>query len=149
MDSLRASSLAIVAFAALVLGACDDGGAGARDANVILDGGGGGCGDAGCAAGLTCCGGACVNQVNDPRNCGLCGYRCPGPSAFCSGGVCAQAPCNPGNVCATPSAALCCGAACCKTGELCCEVNRGGPSRGPECVAPIAGTCPVGCPLCK
>jgi hypothetical protein len=148
MASLRASSLALAALAALVVGACDDGGAGARDAGVILDGGGG-CGDAGCAAGLTCCGGACVNQVNDPSNCGLCGYRCPGPSAFCSGGVCAQAPCNPGNVCAMPSAALCCGATCCKTGELCCEVNRGGPSRGPECVAPIAGTCPVGCPLCK
>jgi hypothetical protein len=146
MVSLRASALVVLLAAA---GACDDGGAGdggVRDANVSFDGSGA-CGDAGCAAGLTCCGGACVNTVNDPHHCGLCERACAGPSPFCSGGSCDQAPCNPGTVCST-AGTLCCGDTCCGAGQLCCEVDRGGPSRGPECVAPVAGSCPVGCPLC-
>lgn len=143
-----AALVGAAALVALVLAAtaCDQPTGG--DAGVIVDGGAS-CGDAGCAAGLSCCNGACVNPANDPRNCGGCGAACPGPSAFCSGGACAQAPCNPGTVCSVPSATLCCGAACCKTGQICCEVDRGGPSRGPECVAPVAGTCPAGCPLCR
>ncbi|HZS36082.1 MAG TPA: hypothetical protein VFF06_04615 [Polyangia bacterium] len=145
MLSLRASAVAVLVLAA----ACDDGGAGdggARDANVVFDAGD--CGDAGCAPGLACCAGACVNPVNDPHHCGACDVACPGPSPFCASGACAQAPCNPGQVCSAPGQPLCCGSACCRAGDLCCEVDRGGPSRGPECVAPIAGTCPIGCPLC-
>jgi hypothetical protein len=43
---------------------------------------------------------------------------------------------------------FCCGSVCCGAGELCCEVNMGGPSFGPKCVAPVNGTCPQGCPAC-
>jgi hypothetical protein len=132
-----------LACAAVLLGACDQPAAGAGDGGV------GACGDAGCAAGLTCCGGACVNFANDIHHCGGCTVTCGGPSPFYSGGSCAQAPCNPGVVCSAPNATLCCGASCCAAGQLCCDINHGGPSRGPECAAPVAGTCPVGCPLCK
>lgn len=33
------------------------------------------------------CGGACVDVMSDPRNCGSCGNEC-GPAAHCMGGVC-------------------------------------------------------------
>lgn len=50
--------------------------------------------DGGCGAGLHDCNGKCVNEGNDPSNCGMCGHTCPGPDsgtgmAICNGGTCA------------------------------------------------------------
>ena len=40
-----------------------------------------------CARGLTACGGACVDLIGDPANCGGCGVVC-GPDQACLAGVC-------------------------------------------------------------
>src|SRR5581483_6064465 len=103
-----------------------------------------------CMTGRNCCGGACVNEQNDPMNCGTCGKVCEGATPLCSGGQCVTPPCDstPG-VCAAN--ALCCGSSCCAPGQLCCQVDgpiSGGP---PGCFTPTADqkTCPQGCaPLC-
>jgi hypothetical protein len=51
-------------------------------------GGAGGAGGAGgCPAGQSECGGACVDVVADPQNCGRCGNVC-GPGAICQAGAC-------------------------------------------------------------
>jgi hypothetical protein len=47
-----------------------------------------------CAAGYRCCSGSCVDQFNDPYNCGACGNVCqPGPNEFadCLDGQCVYA----------------------------------------------------------
>ena len=100
------------------------------DTGVRPDSGGGGCGAGGaCAGGLRCCDGACVNEGNDPFNCGGCGVRCAAPSSMCAGGHCGTPLCAPG----------------CVAGQTCCELDGPGPTRI-QCVA--GSTCPVGCPLC-
>jgi hypothetical protein len=88
-----------------------------------------------CDVGLTCCGNnQCVNLENDIHNCGGCGIVCSGPAPFCDGTKCAPAPCSPA----------------CAGGQLCCVVNGPGPPRPPTCTAPSdAGTCPIGCRLCR
>ena len=104
-----------------------------------------------CAVGRMCCGGSCVNPINDPMNCGSCGNRCQGAKNLCSGGMCVPPPCGPTvGLCAPTS--FCCGNTCCGAGQLCCETQGpvgGGP---PTCFTPTADqmTCPQGCaPLCK
>jgi Stigma-specific protein, Stig1 len=42
------------------------------------------------AAGLTDCGGGCVDLSSDPFNCGACGNVCPG--GVCEGGICSAPP---------------------------------------------------------
>jgi hypothetical protein len=103
-----------------------------------------------CLTGRSCCGGACVNEQNDPMNCGQCGKGCAGATPLCSGGQCIAPPCDsPPGPCALN--ALCCGSSCCGPGQLCCQVDgpvSGGP---PSCYTPTADqtTCPQGCaPLC-
>jgi Stigma-specific protein, Stig1 len=141
----RACALALACAVALALAAAGCGlfdGAAPDDASA-----GEPCGEAECAPGLDCCGDRCVNLRNDVAHCGACNEVCGGTTPFCSAGVCAQTPCNPGVVC---GAALCCGDACCGAGEICCEVDRGGPRLLPECVAPSpTGSCPIDCPLCR
>ena len=86
-----------------------------------------------CMMGFSCCDGACVNMRNDIHNCGACGVTCNAPNDFCDGQACAPSPCSPA----------------CGGGQLCCVVERGGPSQGPMCTAATdGGTCPLGCPLC-
>lgn len=104
---------------------------------------GGGCGV--CALGLTCCGDVCRNLLNDPTNCGGCDNHCGGDISFCQDGQCVPPPCNQGTVCA--NSAACCGSACCADGTICCLVS--GPVDQLGCVAPVDGTCPVGCPKCQ
>ena len=80
--------------------------------NVVVTGGGqGGDGGSGggpvdCPAGLTPCGGACVNTSSDPQNCGKCGSSCQGGA--CQGGQCTIAPGCPPDLTA-------CGGACVST----------------------------------
>jgi hypothetical protein len=119
-------------------------------------GGQGGAGGSGvcsvaCGLGRICCGGACVNLNNDPLNCGTCGMRCQGVTNLCSGGACVAPPCSPtAGVCAASD--FCCGGACCKPGQLCCQADgsvSGGP---PTCFTPTSDqkTCAQGCaPLCR
>jgi hypothetical protein len=40
-----------------------------------------------CSAGQICCGGACVDPLTDPANCGYCTNTC-GTSEVCKGGIC-------------------------------------------------------------
>ena len=143
-------------------------GAGGRSGSGGLPSAGGGAGaggsDAGCAAScglgaiFACCDGSCVNQENDPHHCGACGTSCPANAPLCLQGKCVVPACGDSTV---PDAALpacasgttCCGTSCCGAGQLCCDVERGGPaSFGSSlgCFDPSQsnGTCPVGCPQC-
>jgi hypothetical protein len=120
-------------------------GTGTTTTGVTTTGTGMGCGMCDPAY-FACCGNVCANLQNDINNCGVCGKVCPGPSPFCSGGVCGTPPCNIANGC---NGGTCCDSVCCSSGELCCEVQQGGPVSGPICTKPTeAGTCPLGCPGC-
>jgi len=96
-----------------------------------------------CIVGRTCCSGSCVDEYNDPHNCGACGKACA-DGTYCTSGLCQKIPCTGGC-----SDGTCCGAECCTGGQLCCDA-AGPVDNGPHCVAPSdAGTCPVGCaPQC-
>ena len=117
-----------------------DGGAGNGGADGSA-GAGGACGN--CGTARDCCGGHCVNVMNDSQNCGACGKQCTGNS-YCTGGNCSQVPCT-----TTCTSGSCCGSQCCTAGELCCD-PQGPVDQGPACETPNEfGTCPVGCaPLC-
>lgn len=91
-----------------------------------------------CEAGLHDCNGKCVNEGNDPSNCGMCGRTCPAPDsgtgqAICDNGVC-LVQCAGGGVV--------CNGACCKA-----------PSKGmPTCTGtpPACGfTCDSGYHVCN
>jgi hypothetical protein len=99
---------------------------------VSADSGGGPCMGGGvCGAGLTCCGSSCVNETNDPLNCGTCQNECQAPKSMCLGRQCVVPTCLPS----------------CGAGQSCCEIQVPGPSLPPMCVN--GPTCPVGCPLCQ
>ena len=91
-----------------------------------------------------------MNLDNDPMNCGTCGMRCEGVTNLCSGGTCVAPTCSlMAGGCAASD--FCCGGACCKTGQLCCQAD--GPISGgsPTCFTPTSDqkTCAQGCaPLC-
>lgn len=95
-----------------------------------------------CMSGLTCCSGRCANLYNDPKNCSGCGSACPVSAPFCAGGACTEIPCE-GTDCVGEQ--FCCGALCCRPGQICCNVDGPGPSFGPGCYDLF---CPGGCPLC-
>lgn len=142
LRTLALGSLFLAACGGTVTGPADssvdaatDGGSSDGPADVFAsdapnyDSGGGACDGGACPMGLTCCGGSCKNLQNDPRNCGGCGVTCKAGD-MCLG-TCAPATCQP----------VCAGT------QVCCEVNKGGPSSGPSCYDGV--TCPVGCPLCQ
>ncbi len=95
------------------------------------DSGGGPCDAGACAPGLACCGDACINEQNDPLNCGGCGTKCEGKTSMCLNGKCQAPTCKPA----------------CAGGDVCCEIQGPGPSGPPKCEP--GPTCPVGCPLCN
>ena len=99
--------------------------------DVVADSGGGPCGAGGtCGPLLQCCSASCVNEQNDPLNCGGCGVTCSGETSMCLGGHCVKPTCEP----------------TCGAGQSCCQVDGPGPSGPPRCVD--GPTCPVGCPAC-
>jgi hypothetical protein len=99
--------------------------------DVVADSGGGPCSaGSACPTFLHCCSGACVNEQNDPLNCGGCGIVCSGATPMCEAGHCVAATCEPA----------------CGSGQTCCLVDGPGPSGGPKCVD--GPTCPIGCPAC-
>jgi hypothetical protein len=59
-----------------------------------------------------CCGSACVDLLDDTKNCGTCGHTCPG-NALCLGGVC-DVDCStaPENTLCYDTYGFCCGGAC-------------------------------------
>jgi hypothetical protein len=82
-------------------------------------------------SGFSCCDGACVNEANDPQNCGGCGTQCTAPKAMCVAGKCVVPTCSPA----------------CTGAEVCCAVNTAGPPPPPTCYA--GPSCPLGCPFCQ
>jgi hypothetical protein len=98
-----------------------------------------------CQGGLACCGGKCVNEGNDPKNCGGCGVTCSGNTPYCAG-HCEAPPCE--QDAASCGSATCCGTQCCGPGDLCCQLEEGVWIT--QCVTPTSSqpTCPVGCPMC-
>jgi hypothetical protein len=107
-----------------------DGSAG-KDGSSGVEGGAGPCDGGACTFGFKCCGNTCVNDRNDPKNCGGCGTTCGGMTPMCSNGTCTGSKCMPA----------------CATNQVCCEVEGPGPSMGPKCYD--GDTCPVGCPQCQ
>lgn len=135
----------------------DSGSGGSAGTGGASGGAGGAVGGAGGASGGTgggcgfcdfeCCGSACTNTGNDIKNCGKCGTVCPGNTPYCDQGVCKdKPPCDSGTACI--GTATCCGKNCCSVGQLCCEVPGPVGGLGPECTAPVNGTCPKGCTSC-
>jgi hypothetical protein len=108
----------------------DAGADGSSDAPVA-DSGGGPCDGGACTFGLHCCSNACINEMNDPLNCGGCGIVCSGSQSMCLGGSCQSPTCQPS----------------CSDGQVCCDIPGPGPSQPVKCVDGV--TCPVGCPACK
>jgi hypothetical protein len=43
---------------------------------------------------------------------------------------------------------LCCGTFCCTGGQICCTIASNVPVMSPQCLDPVNGTCPLGCPGC-
>jgi hypothetical protein len=89
----------------------------------------------------------CVNEQNDPTNCGSCGNKCGQQTPYCNFGKCTMPPCfQQGGVCAANT--LCCGTDCCTNGQICCLFQ--GPTDYTACYTPTKAqpTCPVGCSGC-
>jgi hypothetical protein len=122
------------------------GGAGAQGGHAAGAGGAGQCNASNCdLAFFLCCGDACVNPNNDIHNCQTCGQPCSGPHPYCDQGTCGTAPCG-GVACVGPQ--FCCADACCQPNQLCCDVPAS-VDMGPQCTDPTPeGTCPLGCPGC-
>lgn len=99
-----------------------------------------------CGQGLTCCNGHCVNHDNDILNCHQCDQKCAANQKYCDHGLCSPPPCM--NVACPANGSFCCGNACCKPGQLCCNIPMG-VETGPKCTDPVNGTCPPGCPACQ
>ena len=104
---------------------------------------GGATGCSTCGSSRECCADQCVNEENDPHNCGACGKVCDS-GTYCGAGQCVKPPCE-----TTCTGDTCCGSECCKAGQICCD-PQGPLDMGPRCTAPSdTGTCPMGCaPLC-
>ena len=100
--------------------------------------------EADCAsAGFFCCDGRCVNLENDPLNCGRCGVECSDDLPYCNSGTCSEPPCSSD---ACSEGQTCCGTSCCTGSQICCLIMNNFWTT--ECVEPVDGTCPVGCPTC-
>lgn len=95
-------------------------------------------------SGLVCCNGSCVNTDNDRLHCGDCDTRCSGATPYCNMGVCTEPPCESTTTCNTNEE--CCGSTCCRDGQICCLIMAG--PWFSQCVDPVEGTCPAGCPMC-
>ena len=96
-----------------------------------------------CGPGFQCCQGNCVNEANDPHNCGGCGTTCMAPASLCDG-TCKVPQCSALNC---SSSETCCGSQCCGAGTICCTIDMGVTVT--ECAMPVNGTCPLGCPSCQ
>ena len=86
--------LALALVVAFGGGGCANGGdtsaGGGDDGSVgdgTVEGGDTGAEASGCTGGKTMCSGACTNTGNDPKNCGMCGNKCP-TGQVCSMGMC-------------------------------------------------------------
>lgn len=101
---------------------------GAMDA-AVDDSGGGPCHNGTCGNGLKCCGNTCVDENNDPLNCGACGTTCAGSASMCNNGRCTAPTCSPA----------------CGSEQQCCLPDTP-VGHTPVCVD--GPTCPVGCPIC-
>ncbi|MCC6334135.1 MAG: VCBS repeat-containing protein [Myxococcales bacterium] len=128
-------------------------------------GGGGGGGPITCGAGLTECGGACLDVQSDRYNCGVCGRVCNSNQACVAGQCqllpsdCTTAPCPAGFFCNTASKQ--CDPGCnangdcpqpgsCDTRLHVCSCNPGFHACGQQCIADDStGACGPSCLSCE
>jgi hypothetical protein len=93
-----------------------------------------------CAAGLTNCNGACVNEQNDVNNCGTCGTACPAGAPICANGACVQ--CEQSSTCPA-GAPICANGACVQ-----CGANTDCGAAAPVCANGKCVQCAVGLIQC-
>lgn len=108
-----------------------------------------------CAAGLTCCGGACVATQTRADHCGMCGNVCAAGST-CAAGVCSGGPTMDGSVPMTDSSVPSMCTPTCSADERCCGAtcfDRAAPAgqldaRGHESFLHCNG-CGLGCDMAR
>ena len=98
-------------------------------------GGGEVCSSIVCPSPLQNCSNQCVDEGNDPKNCGGCGKLCP-PGQTCTNGHCGGGGCNGGPTCAGTQ--QCCASGCSTTST---DVKNCG---GCNIVCPVSDSCVMG-----
>jgi alpha-tubulin suppressor-like RCC1 family protein len=105
-----------------------------------------------CAAGLSSCSGTCVNETNDPNNCGACGNVCDTPpptSCYTTDGSCSSSQCvyNPLPINTPCPGGLCDGVGdCnpCSAGLSLCSGTCVSESNDPNNCGGCGNVCPAG-----
>jgi hypothetical protein len=97
-------------------------------------------------SGYSACSNVCVNETNDPSNCGSCAHGCTGATPYCAGSGCVA--CLSGSQCANGSTPETCvsnawvlGAACSGSTPVCSGGSCVACTSGSRCSGNVVQTC--------